>query len=760
MGRFRLLVIALTSLLLVICSSFFKRVIAVSLCGVLGINSPACYFLGQGRVVASVPPGGEKETIFAQDIDIFRNDDSNSSGNSDIDIFRNDGGDNTPSNSDINIFSNPNPSQQDTTINNSQVSTANAIVFGLPSIEKLSSDSFALTVPSNKGCKFKSTVKSNEDSIYQESISFFPSNTEECGSKPFIAQIVRGGKVIEIQQEDQPGLFVIEQISNESIKITHQLINNSTNLVLTRVTSDQVKAVYQNAQGKTELGTFPIPNERISELEQNKSLFYKNTKPQGKSLKINQEKIDKLCNFGKGVCNQLSALSKSVLIYTAGWAAAGNLVPAIGAALSNPATAAALTTLTGAMAAGGAAATLANFGCWFMFGGGLPDIPLLPKGPQQLNEVAYTLSSDLASETGVDKPINEGLAKIREKLNLDLCDKDDEPEIAETPRSGDLTTGTSYGDPHLITFDGFRYSFQTVGEYILAKSLSGDFELQTRQAPVPGRQLSLNAGAAMKVGSDRIAFYAKFFPDSDTSTPLRVNGVPTTIQGESLSLPGGGTIYKQGSRSYLVQWATGEQVAIKEINVAGSQYMNVTPAALNSPGGQFTGLLGNLDGDPGNDLRTRSGSVIPSKSTYGDIKNLVNRIVPIPGAIGQIENVVFDQLYKDFGNSWRVSQEESLFDYAPGQTTATFTDTSFPSQYRTLNALSPQQVEQAEATCLEAGVEPDLLEGCIFDVGFTGEASFAQAAANAFSVIEQFDRLIPGGLPIPKPPIRIPGLPF
>lgn len=74
--------------------------------------------------------------------------------------------------------------------------------------------------------------------------------------------------------------------------------------------------------------------------------------------------------------------------------------------------------------------------------------------------------------------------------------------------------------------------------------------------------------------------------------------------------------------------------------------------------------------------------------------------------------------------------------------------------------LTPQQIQQAEQQCIEAGVEPDLLDGCIFDVGFTGDASFAQAAANAFQVLDLFEQFIPGGLPIPRPPVSIPGLPF
>ena len=42
------------------------------------------------------------------------------------------------------------------------------------------------------------------------------------------------------------------------------------------------------------------------------------------------------------------------------------------------------------------------------------------------------------------------------------------------------------------------------------------------------------------------------------------------------------------------------------------------------------------------------------------------------------------KLYQRFGNSWRISQAESLFDYQPGESTATFTHLDFPSSTATL----------------------------------------------------------------------------
>ena len=146
--------------------------------------------------------------------------------------------------------------------------------------------------------------------------------------------------------------------------------------------------------------------------------------------------------------------------------------------------------------------------------------------------------------------------------------KEPEPSAKEPEqRRGKEVKGTSYGDPHLITFDGHRYSFQTVGEFVLAKSTDGVFEVQTRQSPV-NKSLSLNSAVAMKIGRNRVAFYSKDFPDSNTNTPLRINGQPTTITGNSLSLTGGGIIRKQDDSNYIVEWPTGEKVTLQFIAVA------------------------------------------------------------------------------------------------------------------------------------------------------------------------------------------------
>lgn len=327
---------------------------------------------------------------------------------------------------------------------------------------------------------------------------------------------------------------------------------------------------------------------------------------------------------------------------------------------------------------------------------------------------------------------------------------------------GDRARGTSYGDPHIITYDGYRYSFQTVGEFILSKSEDGRFEVQARQAQVPGQALSLNVAAALRLGDQHLGIYAQGSPDGQT--PLWVDGSATDLGlNERLSLPGGGQVSRTGELDYFVEWPTGETVAIKGITAAGASFINITPEVPRQRAGQLSGLLGDLNGNASDDLRLRNGQVVPSQDAYAPVTQLISGLVPVPLPLNQLQTAFFDQLYREFGDSWRLTQSESLFDYGAGQSTASLSDLAFPRRYPSLAGVAPEQIAAANRTCEAAGVEAALLEGCVFDVAATGESGFADAAVNAIAevvldqvrdrIIDQIEDVIP--LPFP-----IPGFPF
>jgi hypothetical protein len=328
--------------------------------------------------------------------------------------------------------------------------------------------------------------------------------------------------------------------------------------------------------------------------------------------------------------------------------------------------------------------------------------------------------------------------------------------------SGDSKTGASYGDPHLITFDGNKYSFQPVGEFLLTKSVDGLFEVQTRQSQVAGQELSLNTAVAMKMASDKIGFYTQNTPDTNPSL-LRINSKPVELQEGELVLSGG-VIRKRSYGEYTVQWETGETVAIRITQVGKLNFLNLTITVPNEVN-HYIGLLGNLDGNPANDFKTRAGKIIPIKSNYGKLTQALGNLLPTPIPLSTIETAFFDQLYHQFGDSWRIQATESIFDYVSGQSTETFTNKNFPRRYFTLGSLLPAQLRSAEKICRNAGVEAQLMEGCIFDVGLTNQPGFAQAAVNALTkvlvdkVVDRAVEKVRDSIPIPFP-IRLPRFPF
>ena len=222
--------------------------------------------------------------------------------------------------------------------------------------------------------------------------------------------------------------------------------------------------------------------------------------------------------------------------------------------------------------------------------------------------------------------------------------------------SDDVVSGRSYGDPHINTFDGFHYGFQTVGEFILAHSGDRAFEVQARQAQVPNRSnLSLNTAVAMRVCDQRVGIYVQDSPDGRSQ--VWVDGQPVQV-GEALALENGGEIQRQGDRSYTVIWPSGDQVAIKEITVSGTRFLNIMPIISAEHRNDMFGLLGNFNGNPDDDLISRDGSTMPARSTYSVASNALSRALPAAIPVSEIETAYFEQLNKQFGDSWRVNQPE------------------------------------------------------------------------------------------------------
>jgi hypothetical protein len=289
------------------------------------------------------------------------------------------------------------------------------------------------------------------------------------------------------------------------------------------------------------------------------------------------------------------------------------------------------------------------------------------------------------------------------------------------------STGGGWGDPHMTTVDGVHYDFQSAGEFTALKE--DKFEVQTRQRPVPtttvpgpsaytglGVCVSTYSAVAARIGSNRVTLQPNLSGQPDPSgLQLRVNGRLVTLTDRGIDLRAGGStassaqlegrIVKAAGGAYEFDDARGTQLVATPAYWDAQQtwYMNLAIYQTSAS----KGIWGHLADESwlpalpdGTSLGSKPGDLDPR----------------------------YQDLYVKFANAWRVTDATSLFDYAPGTNTATFTVADWPRfqpkscdiQGQTSAPPATQQV--AEQAC--NGVNADQKANCTFDVMVTGNPGF------------------------------------
>lgn len=273
----------------------------------------------------------------------------------------------------------------------------------------------------------------------------------------------------------------------------------------------------------------------------------------------------------------------------------------------------------------------------------------------------------------------------------------------------------STGDPHITTLDGLHYDFQGHGEFIAAKSTTDNFEVQIRQEDVNKNGFAtLNTAVAVQTGSDKVCVTVK--PDR-----LFINNQPQDLANlTTIALKDGASVRKTNEGSYTVVNIYTKTGDLVKVRFHGSYLLDYSLYITENRKSKIEGIVGNYDGNKDNDVQIKGGKILS----------------------GQAQGIKFSDLYPTFADSWRITQEKSLFFYDVGKTTESYTDKTFP---RTASTLTADQKSKAEATCRAAGVTTEpFLSNCIFDVAITGDASLASS-----SLWGQQNDTRPSSLPIP-----------
>jgi hypothetical protein len=270
--------------------------------------------------------------------------------------------------------------------------------------------------------------------------------------------------------------------------------------------------------------------------------------------------------------------------------------------------------------------------------------------------------------------------------------------------SASATEGRAWGDIHVQTMDGATYEFQSVGEFVASRSQSGDLEVQLRlESRSFPSNVSVATAAAVQVDSTSVSVALGREP------LLYVDGQPASLPGDYLELSDGGRI-ERTKRGYEIYWSDG---SILSLDVR-KRHINAFLRPAASRRSTLSGLFGNFNGIAADDVEATIANLGSESQTQAQLR----------AGLTELANTLFaeDQ------DARHIEQEESLFEYEPGQSTFTFRRPA-PTKEATPASLSRSWRQRAQKVCEEAGVtDPDLLQACIVDVGYTRDESFAETA--------------------------------
>jgi hypothetical protein len=268
-----------------------------------------------------------------------------------------------------------------------------------------------------------------------------------------------------------------------------------------------------------------------------------------------------------------------------------------------------------------------------------------------------------------------------------LCDTS---VIPRPPRTAGM-----FGDVHLTTFDQLVVQNQAAGEFLIFDN--GVATVQLRTEPWEDSDtVSVATAVAARMGDHTVSIHL----DTQSSSGVTyIDGVlAETDRGEAVAI--GGAALSWSGFGWMVVWPDGTELQVFPDTTGLVVFVTSESTSVGMLGGDG-------DGVKENDRVTRSGVVMsPDRSP-----------------------TFWEDHYDVYVDSWRITDEESLFYYGPGESTQTYTLEGFPTSYWEVSDLDPVVRDEAEAACVEGGItRDDILEACVLDVALTDDLAFVYPA--------------------------------
>ncbi|XP_060104318.1 sushi domain-containing protein 2 [Heteronotia binoei] len=195
---------------------------------------------------------------------------------------------------------------------------------------------------------------------------------------------------------------------------------------------------------------------------------------------------------------------------------------------------------------------------------------------------------------------------------------------------------SAFGDPHFITFDGTRFTFNGLGEYTVLESDLTSLRVQGRARPA-----SLNGTEAKATGFSAIAMQEnssdvvemRLLEHPSSTLEVLLNHRALNFSEQTWMDLKGLFLYAVPGTSATVMFSSGVGVEVKGTGRMLSITILLPEMFLN----HTRGLFGVMNGNPLDDFTLRNGTVLPSSSTS-------------------------EQLFA-FGADWAISNTTSLLTY-------------------------------------------------------------------------------------------------